>query len=83
MKVNYPLLFEISYSGTVPAVEESCENFNVSCKRLQVFLYNLSNWLEANEVPALLWSCVQVCDLDELEVIINNIHHALFLSRLL
>lgn len=67
-----------SYSGTVPAAEESHENFNIPSKRHQELLHNLSKALGANKVPAPFWACLQVCDLSQLEVIVNNAHHAPF-----
>lgn len=73
-----PRRFESSYSGTALGTEESCENFNVPCKRRQELLHDLSKALGTNEVPAPFWACVQVCELDQLEVIVNNARHASF-----
>lgn len=54
------------------AAEESCENYNIPCKRRQELLYDLGKALGGTGVPAPFWACVQVCDLAQLEVIVDN-----------
>lgn len=83
MMMNRPRRRESSYSGIVLVAQESCEDFNVRCKRRQGLLNNLSKALGANEVPGPFWACVQVCDLGQLEVIVDNAQHVPFLSLLL
>lgn len=77
LKMNRPSLFETPYPGTVLAVEESYDNFNIPCKRRQELLYDPSKALRANEVPDPFRACVRVCDLGQLDVIVNNSRHAL------
>lgn len=58
------------------AAEIFCENLNIPCKRRQELLCELGKMLGVDRVPAPFWACLQVCDLGQLEVIVNNAHHA-------
>jgi hypothetical protein len=66
-------------SGTIIAQAESQEeDSNIPSQRRRSLLLELGQALATNEVPAAFWACLQVCDIEKLEYIIQNARDAPF-----